>query len=78
VQVRFLVVSGASVGSPDDAIDLLFDSTQNSQTVELTLPPGAPLKYRYQTISFRKDGTQRVSEWKDASTTLLVLQVVNL
>jgi hypothetical protein len=79
VLVRVLpVVAGQPLGSPDEAANLLFDGTQTSQTVDLTLPPGAPLKYRYQTTSFRKDGTQRESEWKESSTTLLVLQVVNL
>jgi hypothetical protein len=79
VEVRFLpIISGQQMGSPDVATNLLFDGTKTSDTVDLTLPPGEPLKYCFQTISFRKDGTQHESDWKESSNTLLILQVVNL
>ncbi len=79
VQVRFLPVApGLPPGNPDEAVNLLFDGTATSDTVDLTLPPSVPLHYRYQTISFHKDGTMQESQWKESSTTLLVLQVVNL
>ncbi|MDM7917036.1 MAG: hypothetical protein QUU85_17480 [Candidatus Eisenbacteria bacterium] len=79
VQVRLLPVAEGQPAPPiDEAINVLFTGTTTSETADLTLPPGAPLRYRYQTTSFHKDGTTKESEWKETGTTLLVLQVVNL
>lgn len=57
---------------------VLFDGTQTMQEVKLVVPPGTALKYRYQTIAFKTSGVQVESDWKNATTVLLVLQTQTL
>lgn len=70
-----LLVRVGVAGTPDDtAQSVFFDpATPGPLTVSLPAEPGAAPGFRFQTTSFRADGTQRPSAWLDAPNPLLVL-----
>ncbi|MBI4278527.1 MAG: hypothetical protein HY660_08735, partial [Armatimonadetes bacterium] len=71
VQLKIeLLVDGAPRG---EGQSFLLEGNQTSQEVKLELPPGTPLRYRYQTIAFKSDGRVVESEWKDVTNPLLVI-----
>ena len=58
---------------PGDPQSVLLQGTENAAVINLTLPPGTPLHYRYQTTVFRSDGSVTESPWKDMTSTPLIL-----
>jgi hypothetical protein len=66
------------VGAPEEDIKNVLFTTQSSDEVQLILPPGEPLRYRYQTTAFKSDGTSKESAWKEMTSALLVLQTRSL
>lgn len=75
VQLKVAVVDGADVEPPQS---LLLVGSEPSHRLDLSLPPGAPLRYRFQTTAFRIDGTVTESAWIERSDPLLVLSTRTL
>ena len=67
-----------STGAAGELSSLLLDDTARAATASLTYPPGAPLRYRFQTTAFHADGRTTESAWTPATSTLLVLSTRNL
>gem|GEM_PF-2478137 len=92
VQVRLVGAGLAEVGldallvkiaptASDDSSgirSLLFEPGQTAQDVTLLLPPGGMLSYRYQTTAFRSDGQVTESDWKESTSSLLVISTRSL
>ncbi len=80
--VDALVVKLQLIGTPadsEDTISLFFEPTDpTTQEGRLTLPPGAPFKYRFQTIAFKSGGDVATSAWKDENNKLLVISIRTL
>lgn len=62
----------------DESHSLLIEDTSNRPSVNLVLPPGARLQYRYKTTTFKSDGTVVESEWIEANSPLLVISTRTL
>ncbi len=70
--VLFRVQAVVPAGAPEaDIQSVLFDGSQTTQDVKLLIPPGGSLRYRYQTHTFKSDGTEKEAIWKESTTTLL-------
>ena len=75
VQLKVAAMNGSAPGEPQS---LLLVGTEASHRVNLPLPPGASLRYRYQTTAFRIDGRIVESAWKQNTDPLLVLSTRTL
>lgn len=58
---------------PEEPHSVLLQPGDTQAAIDLTLPPGATLRYRYQILTFRSDGTTRESPWKDSTASPLIL-----
>jgi hypothetical protein len=77
LQIR-VALSLPDIG-PQEPKEVLLLGDQMAAAVQLVLPPGAGLQYRYQTLAFRAtDGTIATSEWQDRTGSPLVIQTRNL
>lgn len=76
VQLKLEVATGATTWG--DGATLLLEGAQPNQDVKLPLPPGASLRYRYQTTAFKANGQATPSPWKEMTTPLLVLSTRSL
>ena len=57
---------------------ILLTGEDNSAEIRLTLPPDTQLKYRYQTLAFKGDGSTAESIWKESTSTILPLSTRSL
>ncbi len=63
---------------PEDPQSVLLQPGQTSATVELIVPPGATLRYRWETIAFKSTGQTVESAWVEASSTPLLISTRTL
>jgi hypothetical protein len=73
-----LHLAGAAPDS-EDTVSLFFEpSGSTSLDAKLTLPPGVPLKYRFQTTAFKRSSEVVESGWKEETNKLLVISTRTL
>lgn len=68
-----LKVELLGAGAGGEPQSLLLEGDQRSAEVRLALPPGAPLRYRYQTTAFKSSGQVVESAWKEQTSQLLTI-----
>jgi hypothetical protein len=61
-----------------DPQSVLLQPGQSAATVELNLPPGATLRYRWQTTAFKSSGQVVESDWTEATTAPLIISTRKL
>jgi hypothetical protein len=77
--VLFQVQRAFASGEEEPEIQsVLFDGSQMAQEVKLLIPPGATLRYRYKTHTFKQDGTEKETQWKESSASPLPVSTRNL
>lgn len=76
VHVRIALALPGATG--EEPRSVLLQPGETSATVELTLPPGSTLRYRYQTLAFRSDGQVTESAWKEMTSSPLILSTRTL
>lgn len=63
---------------PEEPKSVLLQPGEAQASVDLTLPPGTTLRYRFQTLAFRSDGTTKESAWKEMTSSPLILSTRTL